>query len=103
MPNRLARFRREAQVLASLNHPHIGVIYRLMKPTVHSFLSSNSDGQVKVLDFGLAKSIEPAVSGDLANSPTLTSPAMMTGIGWSPFRRMAPRWSAWPTDACIAG
>ena len=28
-PDRLARFEREAQVLAALNHPHIGAIYGL--------------------------------------------------------------------------
>ena len=28
-PDRLARFEREAKVLASLNHPNIGHIYRL--------------------------------------------------------------------------
>src|SRR5213083_1768960 len=28
-PDRMARFKREAQVLASLNHPHIAAIYGL--------------------------------------------------------------------------
>jgi len=29
-PERVARFRREAQVLAALNHPRIGAIYGVM-------------------------------------------------------------------------
>src|SRR5262249_43006952 len=41
------------------------------------------DGTVKVLDFGLAKAVEPvgATGRDATLSPTITSPAMMTGIG----------------------
>jgi hypothetical protein len=34
-----------------------------------------ADGTVKVLDFGLAKSVEQGSRG-AANSPTITSPAM---------------------------
>src|ERR1700730_1098874 len=37
-PDRVARFKREAQVLASLNHPHIAAIYGLEAATGSQFL-----------------------------------------------------------------
>src|SRR4051812_26753154 len=37
-PERLARFRREAQVLAALNHPHIGSIYGIEEASGQRFL-----------------------------------------------------------------
>src|SRR4026208_1314116 len=37
-PERLARFEREAHVLASLNHPHIGAIYGLEEANGRQFL-----------------------------------------------------------------
>jgi serine/threonine-protein kinase len=134
-PERVARFRREAQVLASLNHPHIAQIYGLEEANGTQFLvlelvdgesldkriargripvdealgiakqiaealeaahekgivhrdlkpaniALTSDGAVKVLDFGLAKAVEVTnASPDLSLSPTITTPAMMTGVG----------------------
>jgi len=132
-PERMARFRREAQVLASLNHPNIGAIYGLEEvegihalvlelvrgPTladrigkgplaideampialqiaralesaheqgiIHRDLKPENikftaDGQVKVLDFGLAKALEgePAAAAN-GQSPTL-SPTISPAI-----------------------
>jgi serine/threonine-protein kinase len=135
-PERVARFQREAQLLASLNHAHIGAIYGLEqapsgrflvlelleggtlaqrvergpvpleeaaaiarqialalqaahdKGVVHrdlkpSNVAFTAVGDVKVLDFGLAKLGDraemPITSASL--SPTITSPALMTGVG----------------------
>jgi serine/threonine protein kinase len=133
--DRLARFVREAQTLAAVNHPNIasvygieessgvralvmelvegddlsailargpmpiedavpiarqiaealeaahdqGIVHRDLKP---ANIKVRPDGTVKVLDFGLAKALDTAdgrrqsADGPLANSPTITSPAM---------------------------
>ena len=128
-PERLARFEREARVLAALNHPGVAAIYGMEESTpvkalvlelvegptlqdrieegpipveealdiarqiadaldaahergiVHRDLKPanvklDPGGKVKVLDFGLAKALDPAASGsspDMTHSPTITA------------------------------
>ena len=148
-PDRLARFSREAQVLASLNHPNIahihgleeaggvralvmelvegedlsqriargaipldealpiarqiaealeaahdhGIIHRDLKP---ANIKVRADGTVKVLDFGLAKAIDPTAGSSVTamNSPTLSIHATEAGIILGTAAYMSPEQAA---------
>jgi serine/threonine protein kinase len=49
-----------------------GIVHRDLKP---ANIKVRDDGTVKVLDFGLAKALDSTLRRDLADSPTITSPA----------------------------
>jgi serine/threonine protein kinase len=157
-PDSVARFERETQLLAALNHPHIAQIYgvetsggvralamelvhgetlaqmlkRPDRPNVKEALKIarqiaealeaahekgiihrdlkpgnvmiDCDGQVKLLDFGLGRSIEREPEVD-AESPTITAMATMAGarsprpLTWPRNRRKAAR----PTNVATCG
>jgi len=78
------------QIATALEAAHEqGIVHRDLKP---ANVKVRPDGTVKVLDFGLAKALDPTSSSDLnvMNSPTLTQRATQLGVILGTAAYMAP-------------
>ena len=79
-------------------HEH-GIIHRDLKP---ANIKVRSDGNVKVLDFGLAKALDPELIPTLSRDATVTSPAMTrAGVVLGTAAYMAPEQATGMADTCV--
>src|SRR5215510_7118219 len=63
-PERVARFKREAQVLASLNHPHIGAIYGVVEADgVRALVLELVEGETLADKLARVSTVKPPQSG----------------------------------------